>query len=85
MGELKLDDLHNASRWARRRYCHLPSLVYTLRLASHIAKTPDPTLKTAFRRNLRSILGDPEDFLADRCIPVPVGSASYVRVSSPMD
>ncbi|KAK7076787.1 hypothetical protein SK128_022536 [Halocaridina rubra] len=49
------------------------------------AKTPDPTLKTAFRRNLRSILGDPEDFLADRCIPVPVGSASYVRVSSPMD
>ncbi|KAK7079749.1 hypothetical protein SK128_003107, partial [Halocaridina rubra] len=48
-------------------------------LASHIAKTPDPTLKTAFRRNLRSILGDPADFLADRSIPVPVGSASYVR------
>ncbi|KAK7074079.1 hypothetical protein SK128_006444, partial [Halocaridina rubra] len=55
------------------------------RLASHIAKTPDPTLKTAFRRNLRSILGDPADFLTDRCNPVPVGSASYVRVSSPMD
>ncbi|KAK7065187.1 hypothetical protein SK128_002676 [Halocaridina rubra] len=59
--------------------------VCSLRLASHIAKTPDPTLKTAFRRNLRSILGDPADFLADRCNPVPVGSASYVRVSSPMD
>ncbi|KAK7086459.1 Amyloid protein-binding protein 2 [Halocaridina rubra] len=44
------------------------------------AKTPDPTLKTAFQRNLRSILGDPADFLADRCIPVPVGSASYVRL-----
>ncbi|KAK7085347.1 hypothetical protein SK128_018484, partial [Halocaridina rubra] len=54
-------------------------LVKDLMLASHIAKTPDPTLKTAYRRNLRSILGDPADFLADRYIPVPVGSASYVR------
>ncbi|KAK7086497.1 hypothetical protein SK128_026151, partial [Halocaridina rubra] len=27
--------------------------------------TPDPTLKTAFRWNLRSILRDPADFLAD--------------------
>ncbi|KAK7082983.1 hypothetical protein SK128_007838 [Halocaridina rubra] len=61
------------------------SLPTHLMLASHIAKTPDPTLKTAFRRNLRSILGDPADFLADRCIPVPVGSASYVLVSIPMD
>ncbi|KAK7006066.1 hypothetical protein SK128_000296 [Halocaridina rubra] len=49
-------------------------------LASHIAKTPDPTLKTAFRRNLRSTLGDPADLLADR----PGGLRTQGRID-PLD